>query len=59
MAAKKSSDADWNSGKDLMRSTRSSGMSGMVEAVRGEGRTGRVGVASTLKERMREMESGI
>ncbi len=42
-----------------MRSTRSRGMSGIVEAVRGEGRTGRVGFVSILKDRIKESESGI
>jgi len=51
MATRKSSGADMKSGNDLMRSTTSRGMSGMVEAVSGEGRTGRVGFVSTLKER--------
>lgn len=40
-----------------MRSTRSRGMSLMVEAVSGEGRMGRVGLVSTLKDRMSETES--
>jgi hypothetical protein len=39
------------SGNDLMRSTKSRGMSEMVEAVRGDGRIGRVGFVSTLKDR--------
>ena len=42
-----------------MRSTKSSGISGIVDAVRGEGRTGRVGFVSMLKDRMRDNESGI
>ena len=42
-----------------MRSTRSSGISGIVDAVRGEGRTGRVGLVSILKDRINESESGI
>lgn len=42
-----------------MRSTKSSGISGIVEAVKGEGRTGLVGFVSRLKERIRERESGI
>ena len=47
------------SGKDRMRSTRSNGMSGIVEAVRGEGLTGRAGLVSMLKDRRRVTESGI
>lgn len=31
----------------------------MVDAVKGDGRTGLVGLVSILKERMRESESGI
>lgn len=42
-----------------MRSTRSSGMSGRVEAVNGDGRTGRVGLFSILNDRIRDRESGI
>jgi hypothetical protein len=42
-----------------MRSTRSKGISGMVEAVRGEGRIGRAGLVSILKDLSRETESGI
>lgn len=34
-------------------------MSGIVEAVRGEGRTGRVGLVSILKDLIRDSESGI
>lgn len=40
-----------------MRSTRSSGMSRISDAVSGEGRTGRVGFVSTLKDRISEIES--
>ncbi len=42
-----------------MRSTRSSGISGIVEAVRGDGRTGRVGFVSILNDLIRDNESGI
>lgn len=42
-----------------MRSTRSSGISGIVEAVRGEGRTGRVGFVSILKDLIKDNESGM
>lgn len=42
-----------------MRSTRSSGISGIVDAVRGEGRTGRVGLVSILKDRINDSESGM
>jgi hypothetical protein len=59
MAARNESGAETKRGKDLMRSTRSSGMSGMVEAVRGDGRTGRDGFVSTLKDLIRDSESGI
>lgn len=59
MAARKESGAETKRGNDLIRSTRSSGISGIVEAVSGEGRTGRVGFVSMLKERMRDSESGI
>lgn len=34
-------------------------MSGIVEAVNGDGRTGRVGLVSMLKDLIRESESGI
>jgi hypothetical protein len=34
-------------------------MSGIVEAVKGEGRTGRVGLVSILKDRINDKESGI
>ena len=34
-------------------------MSGIVEAVRGEGRTGRAGFVSILKDRIKDNESGI
>jgi hypothetical protein len=44
-------------GKDLIRSRRSNGMSGIVEAVNGEGRMGLVGLVSTLKDLMRDTES--
>jgi hypothetical protein len=57
MAARKSSDAETNRGKDLMRSTKSSGISLMVEAVRGDGLIGRVGFDSTLNL-MSDMGSG-
>jgi hypothetical protein len=40
-----------------MRSTRSNGMSLIVEAVRGEGLMGRVGFVSTLNDRIKETES--
>jgi hypothetical protein len=53
------SGADRKSGKDRMRSTRSNGMSGMVDAVRGEGLTGRAGLVSMLKDLRRVTESGI
>jgi hypothetical protein len=54
MALRNSSGADMKRGKDRMRSTRSRGISGMVEAVKGEGRMGRVGFVSTLKDLIRE-----
>lgn len=59
IAARKESGAERKSGNDRMRSTRSSGMSGIVDAVRGEGRTGRVGFVSMLNDLIRESESGI
>lgn len=59
MAIKNVSGADRNSGNDRIRSTRSSGISGMVEAVRGDGRTGRAGFVSMLKLLIRERASGI
>lgn len=34
-------------------------MSGIVDAVRGEGRAGRAGFVSTLKDRIKDNESGI
>jgi hypothetical protein len=40
-----------------MRSTKSSGISRISDAVSGEGRTGRVGFVSTLKDRINEIES--
>lgn len=42
-----------------MRSTRSSGISGIVDAVRGDGRTGRVGFVSILKDLISDNESGM
>lgn len=42
-----------------MRSTRSRGISGIVDAVNGDGRTGREGLLSTLNDRMSDSESGI
>ena len=42
-----------------MRSTRSSGISGIVDAVKGEGRTGRAGFVSMLKDLIKDSESGI
>lgn len=59
MAARNESGADKNKGKDRMRSTRSSGISGNVDAVRGEGRTGRVGFVSRLNDLIKDRESGI
>jgi hypothetical protein len=59
IAARNESGAERKSGNDRMRSTRSSGISGIVDAVRGEGRTGRVGFVSMLKDRINESESGI
>ena len=59
MAARKESGAERKSGKVRIRSTRSSGMSGIVDAVSGEGRTGLAGLVSTLKDRIRDRESGI
>ncbi|KAK3689529.1 hypothetical protein B0T22DRAFT_536426 [Podospora appendiculata] len=49
MTTRKSSGADIERGNGRMRSTRSSGMSGMFEAVRGDGRMGRVGFVSTRR----------
>lgn len=46
MAARKASGAVMNSGNDRRRSSRSSGRPCMVEAVKGEGRTGLVGLVS-------------
>lgn len=59
MAIKKSSGADWNSGNVRTRSTKSRGISLIVEAVSGEGRMGREGFVSTLKERIRETGSAV
>jgi len=42
-----------------MRSTRSSGISGIVDAVRGEGRTGRAGFVSMLNDLIKDSESGM
>lgn len=41
-----------------MRSTKSSGMSGKVDAVSGEGRIGRAGFVSILKDLIKDAESG-
>jgi hypothetical protein len=46
-----------NSGKDLIRSTKSCGMSRIIDAVRGEGRIGRVGLFSLLKDRISDAVS--
>ena len=59
MAARKESGAERKRGKDRMRSTRSSGISGMVDAVKGDGRTGLVGFVSLLNDLIRDNESGI
>lgn len=59
MAARKESGADWNSGKDRSLSMSSRGRPCIVEAERGEGRTGRVCIVSESKERIRLMGSGI
>jgi hypothetical protein len=58
-AARNESGAETKRGKERIRSRRSNGISGMVDAVRGDGRTGRVGLVSRLKERIRDNESGI
>lgn len=58
MAARKDSGAERKRGKLRMRSSISSGMPWMVEAVRGEGRTGREGFVSELKVRMSDNASG-
>lgn len=57
MATKNSSGAVINNGKVRMRSSMSRGMSGIVEAVNGEGRTGRVGFDSTLNDLIKDTES--
>jgi hypothetical protein len=59
MAARNESGAERKSGNDRMRSTRSSGISGIVDAVKGEGRTGRVGFVSRLNDLIKDNESGI
>lgn len=59
IAARKESGADRNRGKERIRSTKSSGISGIIDAPRGEGRTGLAGFVSTLKDLIRESESGI
>jgi hypothetical protein len=59
MAARKESGADWNRGKDRSLSMSSRGSPWIVEAERGEGRTGRVCIVSESKDRMRLIGSGI
>lgn len=59
MAAKKESGAERKRGNDRMRSTRSSGISGMVDAVNGDGRTGLAGLVSILNDLIKDNESGI
>lgn len=58
MAARKVSGADRNNGKDRIRSNRSSGMSLIRDAVRGEGRIGRAGLVSELKVLINDRASG-
>lgn len=57
MATRNSPGAETNRGNVRILSTRSSGISRIVEAVRGEGRTGRAGLLSTLKDRITELGS--
>lgn len=58
MAARNDSGAERKSGKLRMRSSMSKGMPWMVEAVRGEGRTGLEGFVSELKVLMSDRASG-
>ena len=59
MAARKLSGAERNSGKFLMRSSISSGMPWIVDAVNGDGRTGLDGFDSELNVLISERASGI
>ena len=59
MAARKESGAAWKRGNERNRSSKSKGRSWNVEAESGDGRTGRVGMVSESKERIREMGSGM
>lgn len=59
IAAKNESGAERKRGNERIRSSRSSGISGIVDAVRGDGRTGRVGFVSMLKDLIKDNESGI
>jgi hypothetical protein len=56
---RKESGALRNSGNERSLSTRSRGKPWIVDADRGEGRTGRVGVSSESKDRIKLMGSGI
>lgn len=58
MAARKDSGAERKRGKLRMRSSISNGMPWMVEAVRGEGRTGLEGFVSELKVLISDRASG-
>ena len=59
MAARKLSGAERKSGKFLMRSSMSSGMPWMVDAVNGDGRTGLDGFDSELNILIKDRASGI
>ena len=57
MAARNESGADRKRGKERSRSSKSSGRPWNVEAERGDGRTGRVGMVSLSNDRMSERGS--
>lgn len=58
MAARNSTGAERNSGKDRMRSYISSGIPWIVDAVSGDGRTGLAGLVSELNVLINDMASG-
>lgn len=58
MAARKASGAERNSGNVRIRSYMSSGIPWMVDAVSGDGRTGREGFVSELNDRTIDRASG-
>lgn len=57
MAAKNESGADWKRGNERILSSMSNGISRMAERVKGDGLTGRAGLFSELKVRIKDTVS--